>query len=585
MPVETVTTSNGRATPQPRVTSANYLPTHSGTRRGFSQVHKRRRLQAIADTIPARYCEDISTFAEGFELQDSQMQLKMDNHTWHRQLILAYSSGKTVREADAALTLTELTKEPIYFNPKIASPSHSQRPEPNSGQSTELTTHLQWQAVDAIETSMRSRFPSRGTPSHFRLLGSMMSNPEVLYCFIARLPIEALVSLYAISKPFHYLFNQHYVTFIMANARYWAGSEAMESIPWVAFPALTLYDPIRRDIDAENEAMSRWSAGHWKKKYEEQDATAAAMEQRASNIGLADLVDADEKEDEDTVDTSANKTSPQTANRKLPLSRCRILPSLRYLRLLHKRTSQARAICASLAMAGHLNHFWAAWPALMKLSFLTDIQTNANRIGLIHNESYFTGADLYGATNVLIKLDMRLSDGGSLHGFPDASMGAIGWRGVGRVLRQTLLGSGLATLSSVLSPNQRGPTSQLDFWRMLVRCRMRPPQSRLQRILDIPWWAIGQGNKEGRDFRRSQLLRIDELIWKELYRRSMMPCTLFFHAVTAGYLLPNSIDPVMYTRERIIVPRKDGQGELVAYGPLSESQIVAGLKARMEKAR
>lgn len=531
---------------------------------------KLQRPLSIADENKSRVYNSFNSLLHVFGPKATPVELNCSALVGYRTLFLAEASGKTIREAEAALTMLELSKNPVYLNPRKAQvpPDRtgeqitSRRPEPRSGPGTTLTSQLQWQAVAALEASKQPKFPTRRPRGPFRLLGCMMSNPEILYSFIARLTINDLISLYAISKPFHFLFNRHYMTFVMANARYWAGSQAITNLPWTAYPAMTLYDPIKRDLDAENEQTSRWSAGHWKKKYAKEDALAASIEQNATDLRIEGLIE-DKREG---VAATSSATVPKGSRQPLPLSRCRVFPNLRYLRMLHTKSMRAFGICGQLVASGHFLNLSAARSVMVKLSFLADIPTNANRIGLIHNTGYFTDVELIHAAAIFIKLDMRLSDGGPFHPYPDNSYGALRWKGAGRILRQTLLGQrSLGTLFTSLFHLESGPTTQLDFWRMLVSYSLVQRRPRRQNILDIPWWRIGHGNKEGRDLRRDQLLRIDELVWREIYRRSLGPCAQFLLVATAGYLLPRRIEPYMRARKKIVVPTADGQGELVAY--------------------
>jgi len=57
--------------------------------------------------------------------------------------------------------------------------------------------------------------------------------------------MPSLLSLYAISKTFHYLFNAHPAAFVMASVRTWApGSD--ETFPWRSYRGLCLKDPEKR---------------------------------------------------------------------------------------------------------------------------------------------------------------------------------------------------------------------------------------------------------------------------------------------------------------------------------------------------
>ena len=76
----------------------------------------------------------------------------------------------------------------------------------------------------------------------FSILVAFCRRPELLLTFVSYLPLPSLISLYAISKTFHYLFNRHHTAFILSNMRTWApGADTI--YPWRCYKSLCTNDP------------------------------------------------------------------------------------------------------------------------------------------------------------------------------------------------------------------------------------------------------------------------------------------------------------------------------------------------------
>lgn len=76
----------------------------------------------------------------------------------------------------------------------------------------------------------------------FSLLVAFCRNPDLLLTLTSYLTLPSLISLYAISKTFHYVFNRHHTAFILSSMRTWApGADAI--YPWRCYRSLCTNDP------------------------------------------------------------------------------------------------------------------------------------------------------------------------------------------------------------------------------------------------------------------------------------------------------------------------------------------------------
>ncbi|TID23122.1 gtp cyclohydrolase i [Venturia nashicola] len=93
--------------------------------------------------------------------------------------------------------------------------------------------------------------PKSKTP--FQMLAEFMRHPELILNLAKVLHPTSLVHLYAISKPFHFIMNSHYTTYIKTNMDHHApGSNLI--FPWRCYGRLTIKDPGWRPKHASNPA-------------------------------------------------------------------------------------------------------------------------------------------------------------------------------------------------------------------------------------------------------------------------------------------------------------------------------------------
>ncbi|KAE9966996.1 hypothetical protein BLS_006636 [Venturia inaequalis] len=85
----------------------------------------------------------------------------------------------------------------------------------------------------------------------FRMLTEFLRHPELILNLAKVMHPTSLIDLYAISKPFHFIMNSHYTTYIKTNMDQHApGSNLI--FPWRCYGRLTIKDPGWRPKDDSN---------------------------------------------------------------------------------------------------------------------------------------------------------------------------------------------------------------------------------------------------------------------------------------------------------------------------------------------
>lgn len=222
---------------------------------------------------------------------------------------------------------------------------------------------------------------------------------------------------------------------------------------------------------------------------------------------------------------------PDTSNPAIP----RMVPSLRWLRMVLHREKCVRDILACMAREGH------RMPKTMSLTlkkvWLTmDIATSARRVQLIHNENYWTDFDLYNAQLFFVKLDMRFND--PIEGPGDDC------------LRKLMLGQrGLTPLCQLLKRTRY--TDVMEILEAAVRYSYWPAaEHRHLPILGVLPNEIGKGHLEGWGMGQVHLYRVDELVMRESCRRNLQLDKHLIEMMVWGY-----VDSV--TKENIIVTAEE----------------------------
>ena len=211
-----------------------------------------------------------------------------------------------------------------------------------------------------------------------------------------------------------------------------------------------------------------------------------------------------------------------------------MVPSFRWLKMILYRETIVDDIIRSLWLEGHRFPQHAS-VAIKKLWFTLDISDNIRRVGLLHNEEFWTPKDLFVVTMFFIKLDMCLTD-------PVTGNGEIG-------LRRLLLNQrSLSTLAKVLRREEM--KNQLDLLRMLVRYSYSPPIQPTKSILGVPAQKVGKLQYEGWGIGAKKFVPIDGLVAREALRRRLYLQNFYVDMMLYGY-----IDKRTWEDIRMTVPR------------------------------
>lgn len=296
-------------------------------------------------------------------------------------------------------------------------------------------------AVVLTPTVAASTAPQPRADAPFNIFSALLAYPELTLEYTKHLPVDTLLSLYAISQRFHFLVNARFTTLIMSHALAHSPESAGTFI-FRCYASLCHFDPAAR----ENLARRRRGTVRW-------------------------------------------------------------VPTFKWLKMIHFREMVVDEIITLMASEGH------AFPdgmslAIKKIWFTMDISDNFRRVGFMHNRTFWTDADLYLATEFIIKLDMRLTH-------PVTGTGDTG-------LRKMLLGQrSLSMLWKVL--RREAMRTQLDMLRMVVRWNYEPPRDWNQPIMGVPPEQIGMLQWEGWGAagRHCLMMQIDQLVMREGIRRRL----------------------------------------------------------------
>ncbi len=190
--------------------------------------------------------------------------------------------------------------------------------------------------------------------------------------------------------------------------------------------------------------------------------------------------------------------------RNLPVPRW--VPSLKWPQMVYHREKTVRGILACLARAGHRT------PKDMHLTvtnvwLVMDTATTAQRITLCHNEAWFTDIDLSNAQLFLIKLLLRCNE-------------PLGQMGDGGLVRVFLGQRGLTPFCKLLK--RETYMDEASILKMCVKyCYYPKPEHEGLQIFCVKPENIGKGRREGRGKGKIHLLRIDEVVMREITRRKL----------------------------------------------------------------
>ncbi|MCJ1310733.1 hypothetical protein MMC25_004399 [Agyrium rufum] len=213
---------------------------------------------------------------------------------------------------------------------------------------------------------------------------------------------------------------------------------------------------------------------------------------------------------------------PATRMNEEVQSKIRNVPSFRWARFVLYREHVVEDIIHLLAIEGH--HLPPGSSAsVKKVWFLMDIGDNARRIGVVRNRSIWSNQDLFYATMLFVKLDMRFNDPVQGNGSPD--------------LRRMLLAQrSLSTLWRVLRREEL--TSNLELAMMYLQWKYTPQDQVLQGqdTIGVPGSKLGKLQYEGWGKGENILLRPDEIIMRESIRRKLGFQRKYLDMILYGYI-------------------------------------------------
>ncbi|KAF2721099.1 hypothetical protein K431DRAFT_224870, partial [Polychaeton citri CBS 116435] len=336
----------------------------------------------------------------------------------------------------------------------------------------------------------------------FSIINALFLHHDLLLHVASYMTIPTLIRLYSISKPFHFLFNSHYTTYIRATMSNLApGSHKI--FHWKMYRSLCIKDPTGRQDEVYRQYVLK------------SDNLAHIRQWRVNRDHIRDV------------------------------------PSLKWLQMVVWRHGVCKDILIQLATKG-LRCPKGTLETLKRMWLVMDLPNNYLRIQAMRHEAFFSSNSLDLLTHFLIKIDMHFTnplgrvfkqlpasqDPDANHMMRGAwSHGAF----VGCEFRKLILSEqGLAALWRVLhdwswdAQHHQIAFSRMDVLRLWIRHKYQipddiPTKEVGQPIMGIPSHEVGTGSLERRNVLTGcglaeplqRLLRPDELVIREAIRRQL----------------------------------------------------------------
>ncbi|EME82230.1 uncharacterized protein MYCFIDRAFT_83526 [Pseudocercospora fijiensis CIRAD86] len=269
-----------------------------------------------------------------------------------KKIEIEYDSSGTPR-------IRETPTTPTVLSPFLTSarPSSAYAPTPSSGfplpSALPSAAFESGQALLALRglQSPTAQAPAIRPKKSFGLIDAFIADSSLCILLVGYLDVPSLISLYAISKKFHYYFNKNATGFILSSMRTWAPG-ADELFPWRCYESLCIKDPIKR-----------------------QKAKALVFGADVERLNLFS----------------------------------RDVPSLRWLQMVVWREGVVKDIMTQLVTKG-LRTPRGSRDAIKRLWFMLDLPLNAHRLALMRCREYFSNKTLELLTHFLLKVDMFFTD-------------------------------------------------------------------------------------------------------------------------------------------------------------------------------
>ncbi|KXT12886.1 hypothetical protein AC579_10468 [Pseudocercospora musae] len=435
---------------------------------------------------------------------------------------------------------TPATLSPITTSARSTS-AHTPAPS-GGGRLPSALPSAAFQSRQALVASQWLQGPQRQAPAAqtpataqkktFGLIDAFIADSSLCILVVGYLDVPSLISLYAISKKFHYYFNKNATGFILASMRTWAPG-ADEVYPWRCYESLCIKDPIKR-----------------------QKAKALVLGADVERLNLFS----------------------------------RDVPSLRWLQMVVWREGVVKDIMTQLVTKS-LRTPRGSRDAIKRLWFMLDLPLNAHRLALMRCREYFSDKVLELLTHFFLKVDMFFTDPAfALYRFnhPNQRVWPNRWANgaaLGCNLREKLLSErSLTSLWRVMrgwSPDPAAsfrPIRAMDILSLWVRHRFRfrqnAPQGmdRTQKIMkmrmrdfmgtgyermwrpetyddDVPTPVTATAPRVNRP---RPLLRPDELVMAESINRQLSLHREWTSMMLWGFVDPNGRNVRVPSEEEII---------------------------------
>lgn len=320
---------------------------------------------------------------------------------------------------------------------------------------------------------------TRKNDPKFSVFRGILLYPELCYHLASHLPVEDLISLYAISKDFHTIIDTRFTTVIL--------SQSLKKAP-----TSSRIFPFR-------------SYGHLCRK-----------------------------------DPAARIAHPDPAKAKA--GQVRRIPSFRWLRMVLYREKAVHAMMALFAERG-IPLPRRCELTMKKIWFMMDIPDNARRIGFVHNKKLLSDTDLYFGACLLVKLDMLFTDPVSAHKRAEGRQLVLSQPGLGlllRVLKGEALNTRWSIMHEWIKlkydPGENAPTDPDETLFGL-------PQAEWGRMQREYWGRKLDKNGVPVPVNTlSTLLRPDQLIVREAVKRGLRFAGHYVRFMLYGYVHPKTLD-------------------------------------------
>lgn len=314
--------------------------------------------------------------------------------------------------------------------------------------------------------------------SSFQLLDELCKYPDILlYLTTQHLhPVDTL-KLYSISKPYHYLVNSRYTTYMLCSARRWAWllpdtimrKEVEEKGLWGSVSAFKEEVDLLDVTSGQQMKSAEVHDNNQNKKGKER--ARAQTRQKATPVFFADPMQPSKPGEYNIWDITTllpfnnygHLCTPDPTRRTNTKEHVRYVPTFRYLFFLLHRARMATSIISAVKAKGHHLPMTLA-PSLIKLGLLMDLPTTAKRAALLHNQRYFTNADIQLLSLFFFKLNMTFTD--PLDG------DIMGARGTARICQCLLAQRSLSILEGVLT--RRLGKNNLEMLKIWLKWEYQP---------------------------------------------------------------------------------------------------------------